>query len=201
MHGTTIACHECDLLQRTVPLPPGGVARCARCGAVLYRQGDTGLDQVLALTVAGLILFALANAFPLLTMRIDANVQPATLLSGVWLLADQGMAGLAALVVLTSAAAPLLKLVLLGYILVPLRLGRRAPGTARALRMVLALQPWAMMEVFLLGVLVAMVKLSSMAEIVVGPALYAFGFLVLVLAGITASLDPRTVWDRLEIRP
>ncbi len=187
--------------QRTVPLPPGGVARCARCGAVLYRQGDTGLDQVLALTVAGLILFALANAFPLLTMRIDANVQPATLLSGVWLLADQGMAGLAALVVLTSAAAPLLKLVLLGYILVPLRLGRRAPGTARALRMVLALQPWAMMEVFLLGVLVAMVKLSSMAEIVVGPALYAFGFLVLVLAGITASLDPRTVWDRLEIRP
>jgi paraquat-inducible protein A len=168
---------------------------------VLYRQGDTGLDQVLALTVAGLILFALANAFPLLTMRIDANVQPATLLSGVWLLADQGMAGLAALVVLTSAAAPLLKLVLLGYILVPLRLGRRAPGTARALRMVLALQPWAMMEVFLLGVLVAMVKLSSMAEIVVGPALYAFGFLVLVLAGITASLDPRTVWDRLEIRP
>jgi paraquat-inducible protein A len=65
----------------------------------------------------------------------------------------------------------------------------------------LALQPWAMMEVFLLGVLVAMVKLSSMAEIVVGPALYAFGFLVLVLAGITASLDPRTVWDRLEIRP
>ncbi|MCK9239726.1 paraquat-inducible protein A [Desulfocurvus sp.] len=200
MHGTIIACHECDLLQRAVALPPGGVARCARCGAVLYRHGATGLDQVLALTVAGLILFVLANAFPLLTMRIEANVQQASLLSGAWLLADQGMAGLALLVVLTSAVIPLLKLTLLAYILLPLRLGLPAPGTARALRAVLALQPWAMMEVFLLGVLVAMVKLSSMAEIVVGPALYAFGFLVLVLAGITSSLDPRAVWDRLEIR-
>jgi len=200
MHAATIACHECDLLQRSVPLPRGGVARCARCGAVLYRQGDTGLDQVLALTLAGLILFVLANAFPLLTMRIDTNVQPATLLSGAVRLADQGMIGLAALVVLTSAVAPLLKLVLLGYLLVPLRLGRRAPFAARAFRLVLALQPWAMMEVFLLGVLVAMVKLSSTAEIIVGAALYAFGFLVLVLAGITASLDPRAVWDRLGVR-
>lgn len=200
MHAATIACHECDLLQYAVPLPRGGVARCARCGAVLYRQGDAGLDQVLALTLAGLILFVLANAFPLLTMRIDTNVQTATLLSGALRLADQGMTGLAALVVLTSAVAPLLKLLLLGYLLVPLRLGWRAPFAARAFRVVLALQPWAMMEVFLLGVLVAMVKLSSMAEIIVGTALYAFGFLVLVLAGITASLDPRSVWDRLGVR-
>ncbi|MBU1002471.1 MAG: paraquat-inducible protein A [Proteobacteria bacterium] len=195
-----IACHECDLLHHVRVIPDGGSARCIRCAALLYRRKDNSIDQVLALTITGLILFALANAFPMLTMRLDANFQETTLLTGVFQLWKQGLPGLAVLVLLTSVLLPLLKLLLLAYILLPLRLGMVPPATGPVFRLVLALQPWAMMEVFLLGVLVAMVKLSSTAEIIVGLAMYAFGFLILVLAGITASLDPNTVWERLEVR-
>jgi len=200
MKASLIACHECDLLHNVREIPDGGVARCVRCGAVLYRRREGSLDRVLALTLAGLVLFAVANFFPFLTMRLDANLQETTLLTGVRQLTGQGMAGLAGLVLLTSIAAPLLKLVLLTYITLPLRLGLTPPLAGPAFRLVLALQPWAMMEVFLLGILVAMVKLSSMAEILIGPALYAFAFLILILTGITASLDPHDIWDRLEVK-
>lgn len=197
MKDRLVACHDCDLLHRVREIPDGGSARCVRCGALLYRRKDDSVDVVLALTVAGLILFGLANAFPMLTMRLDANFQETTLLTGVQQLWAQGMRGLAALVLLTSMLVPLIKLLLLAYVLFPLRLGHTAPGTARALRLVLGLQPWAMMEVFLLGVLVAMVKLANTADILVGPAMYAFGFLILILAGVTASLDPQAVWERV----
>ncbi|WP_461210206.1 paraquat-inducible protein A [Desulfocurvus sp. DL9XJH121] len=197
MKASLVACHECDLLHRVRALPDGGVARCTRCGAVLYRRRDGSLEQVLALTLAGLVLFAVANWFPFLSMRLEANLQETTLLTGIRQLAAQGMGWLAALVLATGVAAPLLRLVLLLYVTLPLYLGKVPPLGARAFRLALMLQPWAMMEVFLLGILVAMVKLSSMADILIGPALYAFAFLILVLAGITSSLDQKDVWDRM----
>ncbi len=200
MQGTFIACHECDLLHRVRPLPNGGTALCERCGALLYRRRDRSLDNVLALTMAGLILFCVANAFPLLSMRLDANIQEATLLTGVFHLWNQDMPELAVLVLLTSVVLPGLKLILLLYVTGPLRLGLRPPGLARAFRLARDLQPWAMMEVFLLGILVAMVKLADTADILVGPAMYAFALLILALAGVTASLDPQAVWERLEVR-
>lgn len=198
MKEAFIACHECDLLHAMPTLPDGGSARCTRCGARLCARKDDCLERVLALTLAGLILFALANAFPLLTMQLEANTRQVTLLSGVTHLHDQGMPGLAALVFVTSFAVPLAQLALLFYVLLPVRLGLRAPQSRAAFRLVRSLQPWAMMEVFMLGVLVAMVKLSDTADIIVGPALWAFAFLILVLAGIAASLEPHTMWKRLE---
>ena len=200
MQGHLVACHECDLLHRVRPLPDGGAALCRRCGALLYRRRDRSLDNVLALSLAGLILFGVANAFPLLSMRLDANIQEATLFTGVLQLWDQGMGELAVLVLMTSVVLPGLKLLLLLYVTLPLRLGLRPPGLAPVFRLVRGLQPWAMMEVFLLGILVAMVKLADTADILVGPAMYAFSLLILALAGVTASLDPQAVWERLEVR-
>ncbi|BBD07555.1 paraquat-inducible protein A [Desulfovibrio ferrophilus] len=200
MKSRYIACHECDLLHHVREIPDGGSARCMRCDALLYRRKDNSIDQVLALTIAGLILFVLANAFPMLTMRLDANFQETTLLTGMQQLWNQGLPGLAGLVFLTTELVPLAKLLLLAYILIPIRMGILPPATGKVFRLVLALQPWAMMEVFMLGVLVAMVKLASTAEIIVGLALYAFGFLILILAGISSSLDPNEVWKRLEAR-
>lgn len=199
MKASLIACHECDLLHCVRELPKNGVARCMRCGAVLYRHRADSLDKVLALTIAGLLLFFIANFFPFLTMRLDTSLQETTLLTGVIQMFRQGMPWLALLVLFTSVAAPLSKLMLLFYVTLPLRLGWTPPLAGRAFRYVLALQPWAMMEVFLLGILVAMVKLASMADILVGPALYAFAFLILVLAGITSSMDPHDIWDRIKV--
>jgi paraquat-inducible protein A len=195
-----IACHECDLLHQSQSLPPGGTARCVRCGAVLYRRKRHSLDRVLALTITGLILFMVANAYPFLTFRLEAQVQETTLLSGVMELYAQDMWIVAGVVLLTSILLPLLELIGMLYVLLPLKFNLRPWKLPLFFRMVRKFKPWGMMEVFMLGILVAFVKLAKMASLIPGMALYAFLALIFVLAASAAALDPHIVWDRLEKR-
>ena len=195
---TLIACHDCDLIHRVRPIPDGAVAKCIRCGAVLYRQKPDSLERTLALTFAGLILYVVANTFPFLAFDMQGQVTQTTLITGVVDLWQQGMPGLAILVLLTSIVAPGLQLFGLLYVLVPLRLGRVPGHLPQVFRFVHDLQPWGMMEVFLLGILVSVVKLAGMATIVPGLAIWSFGVLIVVLAAAAASLDPREVWKRVE---
>lgn len=192
-----MACHDCDLLQMIPMVPEGGQARCTRCGAELYSRKRNSLERTLALIIAGLILFFLSNAFPLLELSIQGNLQETTLFQGVKALYNQDMRGLAMLVLLTCILAPFVQLSGLFYVLAPLKYNRLAPKTARVFRFIRKLQPWSMMEVFMLGILVSIVKLAKMATIIPGISLYSFAALILVLAGAVASLDPHIVWERL----
>ncbi len=193
-----IACHECDLLHRVEALPHGAAARCTRCGAVLYQEKRNSLDRSLALAVAGLILLLLANAFPLLGLKLGGNVKHATLITGVKELYAQGWPELALVVLFTSVVIPLAYLLGMISILLPLKFNRVPSYLPGVFRVVRSLQPWGMMEVFMLGILVSVVKLIKMATIVPGAALYCFAVLIFVIAGAIASLDPRVVWERLE---
>ena len=197
MTKSLIACHECDLLHQVQPLPDGGAARCVRCDALLYYQKKDSLDRTLALTIAGLVLLIVANIFPFLAMKSAGLVRETTLITGIKGLYLQGMEALALLVFLTIILVPLVHIAGMLYVLVPLK-GNRVPRhLALVYRFIRSLQPWAMMEVFMLGSLVSIVKLGKMATIVPGLALYSFVVLIFVLAGAAASLDPRIVWDRL----
>ena len=195
-----IACHECDLLQQSPALPMGGTARCTRCGAILYRRKRNSLDRVLAMTIAGLILFMVANVFPFLTFRLEARIQETTLITGIIELYNQGMWMVAGVVLLTSIVVPLLELTGMLYVLLPLKFNRRAWKMPLFFRTIRSFKPWGMMEVFMVGILVAFVKLSKMTTIIPGIALYAFMILIFVLAASAASLDPHIVWNRLEDR-
>lgn len=196
--SSLIACHECDLLHRVEPLPEGAVARCTRCGAVLYRQQRNSLDRSLALTMAGLIVFVLANAFPLLVFKLQGQVKEATLMTGVRDLYAQGWGEVGLVVFITSILVPFIYLLGMLYILVPLKFNRVPRHLAEVFRFVRTLQPWGMVEVFMLGILVSIVKLMKMATIVPGISLYCFAVLIFILAGSMASLDPRIIWERLE---
>jgi paraquat-inducible protein A len=167
-----IACHECDLLHHVRPLPVGTQARCTRCGAVLYRRRRNSLDRTLALNVAGLILFALANSFPFLAMKFEGQYQQIVLLTGIRELYRQGLPEIAVLVLLTTIISPLVQLTGLFYVLLPLKLDRLPPAVWRVFRWVRSLQPWSMLEVFMLGILVALVKLAKMADIIPGISLF-----------------------------
>jgi paraquat-inducible protein A len=195
-----IACHECDLLQHLRALPPGATARCRRCGAVLYRHKHDSLNRTLAFSIAGLLLFAVTNTFPFLTLKMQGQVTETRLITGVLDLYTQGMWGLAALVLVTTMLVPALELTLMLYVLVPLQLGRVPWRLPQAFRLLRRLTPWSMLEVFMLGVLVAIVKLVAMATIVPGLALWAFASLIVVLAAAAACLDPHLVWDRVRDR-
>ena len=193
-----IACHECDLLHQSQSLPPGGTARCVRCGAILYRHKQNSLNRVLALTVAGLVLFIIANLYPFLTFRLEAQIQETNLITGVIELYHQGMWIVAGVVLLTTIVMPLLELIGMLFVLVPIKMRRRPWKLALLFRTLRSFRPWGMMEVFMIGILVAAVKLVKMASIIPGIALYAFMILIFILAASAAALDPHIIWRTLD---
>ena len=195
-----LACHECDLVHNIPPIPARASARCVRCGSVLLRGKPNSIDRTLAFALAGLILFVVACTFPFLAMENAGIVQETALLTGVYNLYEQKMHALATLVLLTCVLVPLVQILGLLYIMIPLKRNRPIRDAVPVFRLYLHLQPWGMMEVFLLGILVALVKLGKMATIVPGIAVIAFGILIFVLAAAFTALDPHLVWERLERR-
>ncbi len=193
-----VACHDCDLLQELGAVPEGGSARCRRCGALLRKRPRNGLEHTLALAFAAAILFVVANSFPFLSFDMKGRVTQTNVVAGIIDLYQGGKAEIAALVAVTIEIAPAAQLTLLLYILVPLRMGRipwKFPRAFRALRLA---QSWSMIEVFLIGIMVAITKLTGMASIVPGLALWSFALLMFVLAGAMASFDPESTWERVE---
>jgi paraquat-inducible protein A len=198
--GHIMACHDCDLLQRLPVIPDGMTASCCRCGALLAKPRRNGLERALALAITGLVLLALANSFPFLGFKIQGQVRETLLLTGIRQLYMQDMQGVAVLVFITTVLAPLAQLLALVYILLPLKLHRRPPGMFQVFRWLQRIQPWSMMEVFMLGILVSVVKLAKMAQIIPGIAAFCFMALIFVLAACMSSLDPHVVWERWEER-
>jgi len=193
-----MACHDCDLLHRIPAVADGMTASCCRCGAVLAKPKRNSIDRSLALAVAGLLLFVLANSFPFLGFKVQGQVRETLLLTGIRQLYLQGMPEVAVLVLITTVLAPLAQLLALLYILLPLKLGRLAPGMFHVFRRLRRIEPWSMTEVFMVGILVSVVKLAKMAQIIPGTAAFCFMALIFTLAACMASLDPHEVWNRWE---
>jgi len=193
-----IACHDCDLVHRIKALPAKGAAVCIRCGAVLYKHKPNSLDRTLAFALAALILFVLANSFPFLGLKIGAQVRETTLITGIHELYVQGMQVIAILVLLTTVVVPATQIMCLFYILLPLKFGRLPKTLPWVLRFLQRIQPWGMMEVFMVGILVSVVKLAKMAKIIPGISLYSFLALIFVLAAMTVSLDSHLIWQKWE---
>lgn len=199
-NNSTVACHDCDAIFHAGSLAVGQAANCRQCGAHLYAARPRGIANALALTCASTVCLVAANVFPLLGFSLQGRVQTCTLLTGVTELGRTGMWALAVLVFIASIAAPALRVAGMLYVLGSLVLRSRAPGAAAVFRHLQALRPWVMIEVYMLGLLVAMVKLSQLATIIIGPALYAFVALMLCLAAADSALEPRDVWQRLRTR-
>lgn len=195
-----IACHECDLLQQRASLPARTRALCGRCGAVLYRDIPDSINRTISLAIAGLVLFVCANVFPFLAFEVSGQSVQATLLSGAIALNQQGMWEVAALVVFTCVAAPLAQLLLMLYLFIPLKFNRLPKHSARAFLLLREIQSWNMIEVFMVGILVALVKLTKMAIIVPGLAFWSFMALIVVLTAAASAIDPELVWDKVDIK-
>ena len=209
--GNLIACHECDLLhqyqdsdkaQSTINNQQSQintfVARCSRCGCVLYRRKYNSLERTLALTLASLILFIIANTFPFMTFEMGVKIRQTTLITGIIELYKQGWPSLAGLVMLTTIIAPFLQITGMLYILLPLRANRQPPKFTTIFRFVRSIQEWSMLEIFMLGILISLVKLAKMAKIVPGVALFAFMVLIFVQAAAINVLDPDIIWKRWQ---
>jgi len=199
-----LACHECDQLHQRRSLPTGARALCSRCGALLYRHRANSIERSLSLYLTALVLLLLTISFPFMSISLSGQLQQTHLFSGIHELFHEGYWPLALLVLLTIIVIPLVQIS--GYLalLGPLHRARNGHPVrgirhgARLFRWMRAMRPWSMIEVYVLGVLVSLVKLSNYATIIPGTALFSLGALMLVLAAAASALDSDEVWQRLE---
>lgn len=195
-----VICHGCRLAVRAGPMPPGAHARCPRCGAVLHRRKPHSLARTWALTLTAYILYIPANLLPVMTVVMSGRGEPDTILSGVKALIEGGMWPLAAVVFFASIAVPVLKLLMLTYLLISVqRKSRWRPKARTALyRLTEGIGRWSMIDVFVISILVALVKLGALATIEAGAGALAFSGVVVFTMFAAMSFDPRLIWDALE---
>lgn len=198
MQNAPIACPDCDLMQVEPPLRPGSTARCIRCEAPLAKRVRNSIERAHALTIAATIFFALANLFPLVGLEVQGSSSRTTLIGAVHVLIQQDKLPIAVLVFFTTILVPAVELTLMNYLLLPLRRGRVPRHAVGAMRLARTLRPWSMVEVFMLGMLVSVVKLSGLAHVVTGIAAYALGALIILFAAMAAAFDPHEIWDRID---
>ncbi len=193
-----IACAHCDLLQRLPNIEPGESVRCARCDEELWRRREDSLNRTLALAVAAAVLYVVANSVPMLGLTVVGRQASTTVIGGAQHLWADGRETVAALVLLTAVIAPALQI---GFMLAIVLGARRVPAprwVGVLLRHHAATRTWSMIEVMMLGVLVALIKIADYATVIPGLALFVLGSLVFLLAWMQASFDSREVWDRIQ---
>lgn len=195
--GWLVACPDCASLHRLRAVGRGDAADCVTCGHVLLRGKPLRLDAALALLIAAAILFTVAHFLPFLTFSLEGREQQATLLTGVGMLWQTAEWPLAPLVLLAASVIPCLRLTGWLVALGSLRFARRPRLVAVTLRLVGRLTPWAMTEIFLLGVMVAYVKLSGSAELGLGVALPLFVASVILAIVGESLVEVRVLWSKV----
>ena len=192
-----MACQECDLLQRIPALPVGGRARCARCGFLLAARPRDPLELPLVLTLTALIVFIVANAMPLMDLAAVGRYASTTILGGARQMWLDGERITAMIVVFCAVIAPALYLLLMLAVLIAARRPPLPHWSGELLRWGLHMQPWAMYDVMLLGILVALIKIAQLATVDPGIGLFAMGLLAVLLPAIAVTFDAREVWKRV----
>jgi paraquat-inducible protein A len=196
--ASLLACPDCDLVQRLPELEPGASARCPRCDFELWRRRDDSHHRTLPLTLAAAVLYLIANTFPMLGLTVVGRAASTTVLGGAVQLWRDGLEVVAGLVLFTAVIAPSLQIAFMLAILLGTQ-RERAPGwVGTLLKHHPTTRTWSMIEVMMLGVLVALIKIAELATVIPGVAMFALGALVFLLAAIQASFDPRQAWERVE---
>lgn len=195
--ATLACCQDCDLLQQVPPLARGDRARCSRCGNLLALRPAHSPDLPLALAITATIVYLLAQAEPLMRLSALGRHSSTTIIGGTVAMWQNGEPITAVIVFFCIVVAPALYLGLVIAAQLAARAPRAPQWAGSALRWGLRMQPWAMYEVMLLGVLVSLIKIAELASVDPGIGLYALGGLVILFAAIAATLDAQGIWQRV----
>ncbi|NHC02469.1 paraquat-inducible protein A [Acinetobacter sp. 187] len=195
-----VGCEDCDAVYVRIALASKERAYCPYCGTELYRDLYS-FNTLLALVVTSLMIFVIANSFPIVTVELQGIFSQTTLLGAAWTMYQADRAFVGFLILMTTFVVPLLYLLLMAYILSSVMIHPHQPLTVmqvRALRGLYLLRTWGMVEVFLIGILVTLVKLVGMVKVIPGIALWAFAILSLLLVYIV-SMKVKDLWDAIEV--
>ncbi|MDK3016566.1 paraquat-inducible protein A [Pseudodonghicola flavimaris] len=196
-----LACPTCDALLKAPAVAVGETARCPRCNTVIEAPRTQAMTRIIMLALSALILMVAAIFFPFLELEAAGMIRRSSLLDTVMAfsggLTEPLTIAMAALIVVL----PTIRFLGLLYVLGPMAFGwHPARHAAPVFRLVEMLRPWAMAEVFVVGVAVALVKVAGLAHISLGPAFWAFVALVIVTVLKDNFMSRVTVWKTLDAR-
>ena len=195
-----LACHDCDLLIEREDVPFGFKASCPRCGQALYQKKRNSVERSFALAITGLLLFVPANLLPVMSLQILGLQQSTTIYQGALAIFEAGFYWTASLVFIASIVVPLVKLLLMLFVSGSLYMDKYTPLLPHAFRYYHYLDEWGMLEVYMLGILVSVVKLKGMATVIPDTGLLCFVGLLLVTTLLSTVTDEKDFWESIEHR-
>jgi paraquat-inducible protein A len=200
---TVISCKICGLVQSIGALEPGMVAECPRCGTVIGAHRAASPGRAAAFTLTALILYVPANVYPIMRMTFYGTYSESTIWDGCVSLFKDDQWLVAAIVFLASILIPFCKLLGLGYLIASAKIGIALRRRERTLiyKCISIIGPWAMLDVFLLAIFVALVKFKQFATVLPGPGLLAFTAVVVMTNLASANFNPEWIWrheDKVE---
>jgi len=199
MPENPVACPDCDLLQHIPLLPPQGKALCCRCGRVLATNKPGANERTLALAIGAAIVFIIANAFPLMGLSAAGREVDTTIIGGAWVMWQEGQQMTAALVALCAVVAPAAYIGIIIVVLFAVRVYHPAPvWVGGLLKWAELAQEWAMAEVMMLGILVALVKIADLATVVIGVGIFATGALIALITAVAINFTPEEIWAQVQ---
>ncbi|UWQ22451.1 paraquat-inducible protein A [Jannaschia sp. W003] len=194
-----VCCPVCDALHSLPELPAGERARCVRCRTVLGTGRPEAITRVVVLAATSLVLMTIVVFYPFLELQQGVFTSRASVFDTVMTFSDGVMAPLSLAVGLFIVVLPTARLGLLVWALFPVTLDRGAwPGARPALRWAERIRPWAMAEIFMVGVAIALVKLADLATLSMGPAFWSFGAIVIITALGDSQLSRHSTWTALD---
>jgi paraquat-inducible protein A len=194
---TPVACHQCDLLQVLPDLPTGGKASCPRCGYTLATRPVDSIERSLALAIAALLVLVVANATPLMGLSAVGRHASTTIIGGAYQMWLEGQELTAAIVAFCAIIAPAGFLLCLLLVLLAVRRPPAPRWVGGMLRWAEYTRPWAMTEVMMLGIMVALIKIADLAKVDAGIGMFAVGVLMLLFPAILSSVDTEELWARV----
>ncbi len=197
-HQSLASCHSCSLV---VKLPSiHAQAQCPRCGASLHLRKPDSIKRTWALLLAAYICYLPANLLPITITTSLGYVQSDTIMSGVIYFIQTGSWPIALVIFVASVFVPLMKLIILTYLLISVqsKSQRRPRDRTWLFRLTELVGRWSMVDIFVVTILVALVKLGELANIDAGPGGIFFGAVVVITLFAAMTFDPRLIWDNLE---
>lgn len=197
-----VSCHDCRLLLKSPPSDSQAIACCPRCGCAIHTRKPNSLSRTWALVTAALILYVPANVLPITVTTSLGSSQSDTILSGVIYFMQSGSWEIAAIIFIASVFVPLAKLIILVLLLisVQIRATWRPKDRTILYRLTEMVGRWSMVDIYVVTILVALVKLGALATVEAGPAAVYFAAVVVITMFAAESFDPRLIWDIIEER-
>jgi paraquat-inducible protein A len=195
-----LTCHSCRLVSKRPPNTGQRPLNCPRCGAHLHRRKPDSIARTWALLIAGYILYLPANLLPVTITTSIGYTQSDTIISGVIYFMTSGSWHIALIILIASVVVPVIKLLILTFLLISVQWRWRwRPGErTRLYRLTEAVGRWSMVDIYVVTIMVALVRLGALASVQVGPGAKYFAAVVVTTMLAAASFDPRLIWDAVE---